>query len=400
MIQRQITFPSNFLRQAIRLTQLGLLLAVLTALFVGATAFVPHASKASHSFSGTFADTSAVQICAGESFIFGEDTLTASGIYTDTLIAGDGTDSIVSVDLTVLPTSATLLTASICANETYVFGGDTLHAAGTYVDTLSNTQGCDSIVTLKLNVLPLADSTFSATTCSNEPYNFNGVLLTASGEYVDTLTAENGCDSIVTLQLTVLPVAGTDLSAAICADEFYDFNGTVLNTTGTYTDVLTAENGCDSIITLTLTVFPVPTTLLSARICEGTSYAFGGNALDTTGTYTDTLKTVHGCDSILVLNLRVQAYFDDTLSVSICPGDAYVFGLDTLEDAGIYTDSLQAIGGCDSIVTLLLDFYPIPQTLVEATICANETYSFGGETLNLEGVYTDTLTSQFGCDLS
>jgi gliding motility-associated-like protein len=82
--------------------------------------------------------------------------------------------------------------------------------------------------------------------------------LSASGTYLDTLTAVNGCDSIVTLNLTVLPNPTTTLNESICAGNSYTFNNQVLTTSGVYSVTLLAANGCDSVVTLNLTVNPVP----------------------------------------------------------------------------------------------------------------------------------------------
>ena len=56
------------------------------------------------------------------------------------------------LDLTVLDTSKTLLSATICSGDSYSFGGDELIVGGIYRDTLSNMNGCDSILELTLNI--------------------------------------------------------------------------------------------------------------------------------------------------------------------------------------------------------------------------------------------------------
>jgi uncharacterized protein YceK len=66
-------------------------------------------------------------------------------------------------------------------------------------------NGCDSVVTLNLIVNPTRTGTINATICSNQTYNFNGVNRNTTGSYLDTFIAVNGCDSVVTLNLTVNP---------------------------------------------------------------------------------------------------------------------------------------------------------------------------------------------------
>jgi hypothetical protein len=139
------------------------------------------------------------------------------------------------------------------------FNGATLNTAGTYLDTLQAANGCDSVVTLTLNVLPTSTGAFTQTICSNETFTFNGATLNTAGSYNDTLTSANGCDSVVTLTLVVNSTKATSLNQSICQGSSFTFNGQTLTAAGTYKDTLTSATGCDSVITLNLTVNPLPT---------------------------------------------------------------------------------------------------------------------------------------------
>ena len=337
-------------------------------------------------------------ICEGDTYDFHGTLLDASGVYVDTLTAGNGCDSIVTLTLDVLPEFATPVSASICEGDTYDFHGTLLDASGVYVDTLTAGNGCDSIVTLTLDVLPEFETPVSASICEGDTYDFHGTLLDATGVYVDTLSAGNGCDSIVTLTLDVLPEFATPVSASICEGDSYDFHGTLLDATGVYVDTLSAGNGCDSIVTLTLDVLPEFETPVSASICEGDSYDFHGTLLDATGVYVDTLSAGNGCDSIVTLTLDVLPEFETPVSASICEGDSYNFHGTLLDTTGVYVDTLTAGNGCDSIVTLTLEVLPEFETPVSASICERDSYNFHGTLLDTTGVYVDTLTAGNGCD--
>ena len=202
----------------------------------------------------------------------------------------------------------TLITKSICQGQTFL-GYST---SGKYVDTLHAANGCDSIRTLNLTVLPRKTFSMSQTICEGE--NYLGRIVT--GTYRDTLKAANGCDSIRTLNLTVLPRKIFSINESIC--EGKSFLGRV--TTGTFRDTLKAVNGCDSIRILNLTVLPRKTFSFSESICEGQSF-FGRTA---TGTYRDTLKAANGCDSIRILNLTLTPIPKPNLGQdrSFCEGDS------------------------------------------------------------------------------
>ena len=78
-------------------------------------------------------------------------------------------------------------------------------------------------------------------------YDWNGNVYTTSGIYVDTLTTISGCDSVVTLDLTINNTLYSTDSAISC--DSYNWNGNVYTTSGIYIDTLTTISGCDSIVT-------------------------------------------------------------------------------------------------------------------------------------------------------
>jgi hypothetical protein len=340
----------------------------------------------------------ASSICAGSSYSFNGRTLIQSGTYYDTLTSANGCDSIITLTLTVKPNSTLSIASSICANSSYSFNGRTFTQTGTYYDTLTSANGCDSIITLTLTVKPNSTHSISTSICANSSYSFNGRTLTQSGNYYDTLTSANGCDSIITLTLTVKPNSTHSISTSICANSSYSLNGRTLTQSGTYYDTLTSANGCDSIITLTLTVKPNSTHSISTSICENSSYSFNGRTLTQSGTYYDTLTSANGCDSIITLTLTVKPNSTHSIASSICENSSYSFNGRTLTQSGTYYDTLTSANGCDSIITLTLTVKPNSTLSIASSICANSSYSFNGRTLTQSGTYYDTLTSANGCD--
>lgn len=119
---------------------------------------------------------------------------------------------------------------------------------------LQNISGCDSVVTLDLTVASPTDTIFSTIACSS--YTIGDSTYTVSGMYHPILENANGCDSLVTLDLTILSPTSSYLSAESCAS--YTLNGETYTVSGTYTQVLSNSVNCDSTITLNLTVFPEP----------------------------------------------------------------------------------------------------------------------------------------------
>ena len=136
-------------------------------------------------------------------------------------------------------------------------------------------------------------SDINVTICEGE--SFEGYTL--AGNYEDTFTAANGCDSVRMLNLEVLTVVETRLDTFFCAGGTY--NG--LDVPGTYTEFYVASNGCDSIMTLNLEELETAEFIEEVTICEGEVY----NGYTLAGTYTEVLTGINSCDSVYTLTLNV-----------------------------------------------------------------------------------------------
>lgn len=149
-----------------------------------------------------------------------------------------------------------------------------------------------------------SENTISATICEDEEYNFNGDIITEKGTYTKTLLSKGGCDSVVTLYLDVKPKYTINKDDSICEGEEYDFYGTKLNKSGTYTNYVSESDRC-IYVTLNLTVNPSYSIDKHETILEGEEYDFCGTKLTKSGSYTKVLQTTTGCDSIIHLELIV-----------------------------------------------------------------------------------------------
>lgn len=195
-------------------------------------------------------------ICEGEAYQFGERWMEAAGVYLDTFLSTWLCDSIVELQLEVRNHSAQLLTESICAGETYFFAGEQRSVEGRYQDTLMNSLGCDSIIQLDLKINPVAQSNRAVQLCPGEAYFFAGQSLSQEGLYRDTLQNTDGCDSIITLNLTVLASpTGDTLFVEQPMGTSYDFLGRSYAAEGIYPVVLSNINGCDSTAFLSLSFY-------------------------------------------------------------------------------------------------------------------------------------------------
>ena len=123
------------------------------------------------------------------------------------------------------------------------------------------------------------------------------------GNYIDTLTAANGCDSIVYTDITPNFPAIWYQTYLLCDGESIAVGSSVYDTAGNYIDTLISANGCDSIVNTYLMIDE--NTSSYDTLSVGASIVWNGIPLNASGDYSVTLTNSVGCDSIVNLNLTV-----------------------------------------------------------------------------------------------
>lgn len=160
----------------------------------------------------------------------------------------------------------------------------------------------------------IAHSSVPKSICEGESYNFLGKNYTQTGEYSKTLKQiGTGCDSIVTLNLRVLPLLTETRKITLCEGEKYNSKRVEYKTTGIFTEKVTGNVSCDSLITIDVKVNPLGNYTHTETICEGKSIKVGSTIYNATGNYITTIKRTNQCDSIVSTALIVQPRFQITI---------------------------------------------------------------------------------------
>lgn len=355
-------------------------------------------SSSASSFSQTFTK------CAGQSVTVGTVTYSTSGTYTY-LFFNNGCDSIVTTHLTVLPANTFTQSFTKCAGQSVTVGNHVYAVSGIYHDTLTSfVNGCDSMVTTHLTIKPANTFTQTLTKCAGQSVTIGNHIYSVNGTYHDTLTSlVNGCDSTVISHLTVLFSSGTFTSQTLtkCAGQSVFVGSHTHNTTGTYHDTL-RSGSCDSAITTHLTVLSANIDTVKYTVCAGQSITVGNHVYSASGTDTRVLTSlVNGCDSTVITRITVLPANAFTQSLTVCTGKSITVGSHTYTASGTYTDVFSSlVNGCDSTVTTHLIILPANTFTQSHTICGGSGQSVivGIHTYNVNGTYIDTLTSPNGCD--
>ena len=200
-------------------------------------------------------------LCVGSQYIISGDTINTAEPGTGTHVVTLANDTVLLADYTIYPTNNSIDSIVACDSltwhdSTYTFpSSEGYHEAGGYVinsqfSTL-NSHGCDSTITLHLTIHPSYAAEETVAGCDTLYWRDN--IYTASIDTTEQLTTVAGCDSITSYHL-VVNHSVLNIITDTTTSETYTWNDSVYTSSGTYMQVFSTEQGCDSIVMLMLTI--------------------------------------------------------------------------------------------------------------------------------------------------
>lgn len=232
----------------------------------------------------------------------------SQGFYEVTAIDTFGCSSKDSTNVKILKADTIQVGITTCKNYKWPVNGQTYNQSGTYRTTQQNTQYCDSSAPYKLDltILKTSDTIIKPEVCNAYTAASQDTTYRVSGNYKDTLTNKEGCDSLIQIDLTVNQSEIIPDSLTSCGSYSWPVNSTKYTQSGKYSDTFTGKEGCDSIRQLKLTLNPHKQNTISREVCDSFTFKPKDTVLKQSGTYFDTLQTARGCDSVVSLKLTVN----------------------------------------------------------------------------------------------
>ena len=260
-----------------------------------------------------------------------------------------------TVRITVNPGPAATRNVSICNGNSYTIGNETLTTEGAHQVLVGNPLGCDSLITVNISFLPASMSITNAAICQGSSYTFNGQAYTNEGTYdIPIPTSPGNCDSIARLILAYTAPITSTMNETICQGGSIHFGNTSYTTAGTYLHTFRTAAGCDSTVTLNLSVSPPPTGTENAQICQNGNFVYHGQTYTNPGDYPVTIQTPAGCDSLVTLKITQVSVITASVDSTICEGDSMFLKDTYYKTTGTYNATFLSAAGCDSVVTLQL----------------------------------------------
>ncbi|WP_236974505.1 hypothetical protein [Membranihabitans maritimus] len=343
-----------------------------------------------------------IYLCPGETFTYKGETYFENQEIVDTVLANGANtcDSLYIFNIQNVTPDFTDTTFSLCTGDIYYFGPDSIELteSGYYIDTFSNHGGCDSIVNLRLNFLPAYNITMDVGVCPNDSLVYGDTVYFEDVLLIDTFQTANGCDSVVTRNVVFSDPVVTHTIHNICNGDSVFVQGVYYRSDVELVDTLVAKGGCDSISMVSVMVHENYRLSIDTTICTPQSVEFNGRDLDESGVYTDTLSTMYGCDSIVTLNLTVNPSYFTHDTIYICEGDSVLFDGQYFMEEGIFFTEEQTENGCDSTAVIDIRFSEYAIREISEDYCAGDTAWFNNEFYTQSGIYSDTIFSEQNCD--
>ncbi|MEP7197132.1 MAG: SdrD B-like domain-containing protein [Saprospiraceae bacterium] len=319
-------------------------------------------------------------------------------------------DSIINVNLTILPFSKSNLDTMMCPGSFLMIHNqrfDEANLANDVVLSNANQFGCDSVISVRVSLLPITNSRLDTSMCPGSflmilNQRFDDVRL--NGNIVLSQANQWACDSIVQVKVNLLPTSSSHLDTTICLGDYvllhnqrFDEN----KTSGRI--VLTGSNpfGCDSIVDVNLHFRPLATSRFDTSMCPG------GNVTIHQTVFNEQKKSAQillsaanqfGCDSIVNVNLRIPPQYHILDTIESCVEYTWpVTGLN-YRSSGTYRLDTVTREGCDSTYQMQLIIHP--EFHITDTICKLDHFlwSSSGVDYTKSGVYAFNYNSFAGCD--
>lgn len=255
---------------------------------------------------------------ASPEFVWNSHTISTytDSTYLDTLTNMYGCDSTITLNVYIVPGFKDTSQLAVCFGEAVAaWFGQAISSEfdSTYFHQIPDPFGCDTLLYYEVSILPVSDSVLDSTLCAGLPdFMWNNRLISSARDsiYLDTLTNSFGCDSLLTYNVFVIPPDTFETDTLLCyGDPSYDWNGITISTLieTSYQAILSNAEGCDSVVILTVQLLNGTTRDTFISACEEYTWVDGtGTTYNTSGIYLHTVGDGSACADSVWLHLTIS----------------------------------------------------------------------------------------------
>jgi|GEM_PF-6559220 len=328
-----------------------------------------------------------------------------------------GCDSMVMIDLTIMNGVPVDFEPTICPDDTIFVNGNPYYFGNNAGREPFMVSGCDSIVDVNVSFFPVASNTIDGTYCRSDTVYVDGVAY-YFGNATDNRTLFNdsfrGCDSLITINMDFYPEYEGEDKRVLCSGQSVFINGTEYGAapfpqSGLERVTGVAPNGCDSLVSVQITISNGVTVERNDVLCLGQSIfvnnnEYGESPLPRMGTEEMTLS--NGCDSTVNINLSFKSQITDNYAPFFCYDQTIeingtTYGNPALGHKQNGTETIPGANGCDTLRSIFINIQPASEADTSFVICEGGSVFFNGNFYNegkLDGVEVIENADPNGCD--
>ncbi len=338
-------------------------------------------------------------ICETDSLNFGPQTLTQPGTYTKFFSNASTCGIFKILNLSVDSNYTSKIDTSICQGGTIQFQDSTIRQAGTYQKSYQTNNGCDSLLELDVAYKPNSLKSLDTTICELDSTSFKGFTFNTPGIFRDTLTNLYGCDSIVELVVNEDDPVIENYQTKLCPDETIQYKGFEIADTGQYIDTIENFQSCGKIMKVEADFYPTYKTTVDTSLCLNDTLQISGIQVTDTGRFVSRLSSVEGCDSIVQLNVKKEKNYETILdTIRLCQGETVQYKGLEIADSGQYIDTIENFQTCGKVRKVQANYDPAYEKKIDTAICPSDTFQLAGFQVTDSGAYINRYSSKDGCD--
>ncbi len=338
------------------------------------------------------------QYCQGTTInIFG-NPISFSGTYTETYTGFDGCDSTHSILAEFKNNLLTVDLQDYCEGETAMVNGMTYLTDTILFENTTSFYGCDSTHRTTLRFLENVEIEEEISACVGETVPVFGLSISRDTFLTRTALAPNGCDSIWSVSVSFLENIQTNEIINACDGEMVMVFGNPVFQDTIETQIFTRNNNCDSTHTISVIFNPIINTSETVIACEGDTLMIFGNEVTQDGSFSEIFTSSFNCDS----THQIEVIFNNTINTAetqtYCDGmSANIFGIEITSDTILFQTST-GFNNCDSIHQIEAVFFENINTSETLASCLGETVIIFGNPITENGIFSETYTAVNGCD--
>lgn len=195
-------------------------------------------------------ETKNINLCEGDSIKINETFYSQSGTFTQVFQSISGCDSTLNINIKEIKKTERQISFNLCDNETIDVNGINYNSTGIYNQKLTNKAGCDSTLTITIDKYISTESFLNIQLCDDETGIINGIVYNDTGNYTQILSNSNGCDSTINIKVQNGQSTYTEKTFSLCDQKPIEVNGTSYSQAGIYKIELNTVTGCDSVLTI------------------------------------------------------------------------------------------------------------------------------------------------------